>query len=399
MDNTIQNITNNNTDNLIINAEGTTILSDEQLNSVIDKLSETKNETDTLLETIELEHSNDDNSDAPLEEGEAEYIGDGILLGDGDSKVLDFNHFENIDSSLDEIINNNIKENLSENYNMSDEEVIKFANLIMKIRAKEKINIYSELPQSVKAHIDAMVEEQNVPLKDRANVLEYTSKLIIEELINDAELDSLAIDMEQAMKELVPAPLEIYSEFNKDYIENEFLKVAENIKEENPKTAENLLAMRRGYIDAYTYEPMYEVFNNSKIQKNIRRAEVLWSRTNSEYLRLADVCKFKLHSLDSIYKALLKLKFLDYQAKRLITLFVYTYTNGIKDYKSEEEYNDIYRNSFANYFEGNIINLSMTGDLISDFSMQVKDNLVALCDHIDSIIYKKEEELSNKKKK
>lgn len=399
MDN-MYDITKNNTgDNLIINTEGTTILSNDQLNSIVDTLSESKNETDVLLEKIEEEHSNDDNSNAPLEEGEAEYIGDGIIMGDGDSNPLKFNHFENIDTALDEIINNNIKENLSDTYDLSDEEVIKFANLITKVRANEKVNVYSELPKSIKTHIDSMVEEQNVPLKNKAAVLEYTAKLVIDELISDAELDSLSIDMEQAMKELVPAPLEIYSEFNRDYIENEFLKVAEKIKEENPKTAENLLAMRRGYIDAYTYESMYETLNNSKIVKNIRRADVLWSRTNTEYLRLANICKFKLHPLDTIYKALLKLKFLDYQAKRIITLFVYTYTKGVEDYNSEDEYNDIYRNSFANYFEGNIINLSMTEKLLSEFSEQVRDNLVALCDHIDSIIYKKEEELSNKKKK
>lgn len=398
MDN-VYEIAKNNNDTLIINSEGTTILSNTQLDSVIDKLSESKNETDALLEKIEEEHANDDNSNTPLEEGETEYIGDGILLETKDSEESKFSHFENINVSAEDLINNSIKENLSENYDLTDEEVIKFANIITKVRNKEKIKVYNELPESIKIHIDSIVDEQNVPLKDRSNVLEYTAKLIIDELINDAEFDSMAIDMEKAMKELIPAPLEMYSEFNRDYIENEFLKVAENIKEENPKTAENLLAMRHGYIDAYTYESMYETFKNSKILKNIRRSEVLWSRTNTEYLRLADACKFKLHPLDTVYKALLNLNFLEYQAKRIITLFVYTYTNGVENYNSEEEYNDIYRNSFANYFEGNIINLSLSGNILSDFSIQIKDNLVALCDHIDSTIYKKEEELSNKKKK
>lgn len=389
----------NGLDRVVVNSDGTTILSDEELKSVTDTLTDNRNVIDELAEKINEQCENEDNSNAPLEEGEAEYVQDGLLMPTEKSKVLEFNHFENIDSSIDNIINDNLKENLATNYDFSDEEVIKFANLITKIRAKEPVKIYENLPETLKTHIDSMVNEQDVPIKDRPKVLEFTAKLIIDELINDAELDNLAIDMEQAMKELVPAPLEIYSEFNRDYIENEFLKVAEKVKDENPRTAENLLAMRRGYIDAYTYESMYEVFNNPKIQKNIRRSEVLWSRTNTEYLRLAKVCKFKLQSLDTIYNALIKLNFLDYQAKRLITLFVYTYTNGVKDYNSEEEYNDIYRNSFANYFEGNIINLSMMNNMFSEFSEQVRDSLVELCDHIDSTIYAKEEELSNKKKK
>lgn len=386
-------------DNVIIDDTGTTILSDEDINSIANTLSESKNETDSLLDKIEEEYKDYDNSNDPLEEGISEYISDGTLMETDDSNILEFDHFKNIDSDLNDIISDNIKENLSDKYDISDEEAVKFANLITKVRAKENINIYPELPAKLKEQLDLMVDKKNIPLKNRAAVLEYTAKSIIEELINDAELDTLAIDMEKAMKELVPMPLEIYSEVNKEYIEDEFLKIAEKIKDETPKTAENLLNMRRGYIDGYTYGPMYEMFKNPKIQKNIRRCDVLWSRTNTEYLRLAEACKFKLHPLNTIYNALIKLNFLDYQAKRLITLFVYTYTNNVADYKSEEEYNDIYRNAFANYFEGNIINLVIVKNNPSDFSKQVMNNLVELCDYIDRAISAKEEELSNNKKK
>lgn len=380
------------------------ILSDTELISVIDTLEKSKNETDIKYEQIEEEHSNDDNSNAPLEEGEAYYLGDGIITGDTDSNVLDFDHFNNIDTALDDIINNTLKENISNNYDMSDDEVVKFADLIISYKNskdKSKFIVYNKLPEVFKEKINNMANDsiKDLPLKDKHTVLEYTSRLILDELINDAELDTLSIDMEKAMKELLPAPLEMYSEFNKDYIENEFIKVAEKIKDENPKVADNLLAMRRGYIDSYTHEFMYEVFKKPKVQKHVRRAEVLWSRTNSEYLRLAEVCKFRLHPLDYIYKCLIKLGFTDIQAKRLLTLFVYTYTNEISDYNSEEEYNDIYRNAFANYFEGNIVNLTLSEMIVSDFAKQVKENLEKLVNHIDNIITSKEEELSNKKKK
>ena len=254
--------------------ENNTILTDNQLNEVIDVLGETKNETDTLLAAIEAQHANDDNSNAPLEEGEAVYVSPGTILAeeDNDDNFLDFNHFENIDTAIDDIVNDNLKTALSENYNLSDEEVLKFANLIMRVRADEKFNMFPDLPENLQKYIIDMADEQKIPLTNRQKFYNFTAEMIINELIHDAELDALSIDLEKAMKELIPTPMEMYSEFNKDYIENEFLKVADEIKEKNPKTANNLLAMRSGFIDAYTYSKMYELLNNPKIIKNIRNA-------------------------------------------------------------------------------------------------------------------------------
>lgn len=375
-----------------------TMLTDEQVLKIASTVEESKNETDSLLSRIEAEYANIDNSNAPLEEGEAQFISDGLYMEAEESNEIDFNHFDSIDKSIDDIINDNIKDNIAQEYNLSDEEVIKFINLITRIRNKEKFNVYNELPEVLKKQVDDMVKSQNIPLNQKPNLLKVTAQLLVEEIMKDAELDSLSIDFEKAMKELIPSPMEMYSEFNKDYIENEFVKVAEKIKDENPKVSNNLLAMRKGYIDAYTYEPMYELFNNPKIQKNIRRANVLWSRTNTEYLRLAEICKFKLYSLQELLQSLQLLGYSETSAKRLITLFVYTYTNGVEDYSSEEEYNDIYRNAFANYFECNIKHLSISDNLLTDFSIKIKEDLEKLSNHIDTVIAEKEAELSNKKK-
>lgn len=382
--------------------ENKNILNETQLNEVIETLEEEKNETDELLAKIEEEHANDDNSNAPLEEGEGTYVSPGVLVSSGDddeSSILNFNHFENIDIALDDIVNDNLKDALASNYNLTDEEVLKFANLIMRVRAGEKFNMFPELPKVLQQHIIDMTAEQKIPVAQIPQFHQFSAQMIIDELIHDAELDALSIDLEKAMKELIPTPMEMYSEFNRDYIENEFLNVAEKIKEENPKTAENLLEMRNGFIDAYTYEPMYEALKNSKIVKNVRRSEVLWSRTNTEYLRLAEPSKFKLYSLDAILTSLTNLGYHIIDARRMVTLFVYTLTDGIQDYTDEAEYNNIYRNSFANYFEMNINNLAITPELQSDFSKEIRENLDKLCHRIDILIDEKNAELSNKKKK
>lgn len=380
--------------------EEKTILSEEQLEQVVEVLGNNRNETDKLLEQIEKEHENDDNSNAPLEEGTGQYIADGVILGDGEIDDLDFDHFENIDNTLDEIINNTIKDNVSKNYDLSDEEALSFANLIIDIKNKKKVtNVYESLPNKLKETVDNLAQDQDISNDKKKLFLDYTARALIEEMINDAELDSITIDLEKAMREMIPTPAEMYSETNREYIEDKFPEVAEKIRETDPKKADNLLDMRQGFIDSYTFEPMYELFKNSKIVKNIRRSEVLWSRVCNEYVSIAGICKFNLYPLNELVLALTTIGFTKLQATRIISLFVYTYTNGITDYKNEEEYNDIYRNAFANYFEANIKNLAISPDLASDFSKNIKNNLTELCNHIDTVISEKEAELSSKKKK
>ena len=374
-----------------------TILTENQLTEIVEKLEETRNEVDLVMpEDAETSYIPDD-IDLSLQEGEGVYLGDGIIMED--EIELSQGELDKLNESIENIVTDNIKENISKNYDLSDEDALKFAEVISRVRNNEKFNVYDELPTQLKTFIDMTVKDQNIPSKDRRAVLNYTAKLLIDELISDSEFDALSVDLEKAMKELIPAPLEMYSETNRDYIENEFLRIAEKIKDDEPKKAQNLLDMRKGYIDAYTFEPMYELFKDSKVVKNIRRVDVMWRRVEIEYTKIAGVCKFRLYALDDILKALEYLGLDKTQAKRLTSLFVYAYIDGIKDTKDPEEYDDIYRNSFANYFQSNIKNLAINPNLISDFSKNIKENIMALVNHIDTIIAEREVELSNNKKK
>lgn len=374
------------------------ILNNEQLDQVVKTLEENKNETDLLLKQIEEEHKNDDNSNAPLETGEGVYVGDGVIL-ESEKDDLNFSHFDNIDSDFDAIVDSNINNIVSSKYNITDEEALKFSNIIIQARKGKVSNVYENLPNQLKKYIRDMAEEQKIPAESKDKFLEYSAKMIIEELINDIELDAMTIDLEKAMKELLPETIEMYSETNRDYIENEFPIVAEKIREENPDKAKNLLDMRQGFIDAYKFEAMYNILDNSKILKNIRRSNKIWNRIDSDYVSIAGKSKFKLYPLKEIELALIKIGYSEISAKRILTLFVYTYLDGIKDNTDETEYNNIYRSSFANYFESNIINLAINKNLISDFSKNIKENLNVLSNKIDEVITTRENELSSKNKK
>lgn len=377
--------------------ENKNILNNEQLNSIVETLEENKSDTDKLLEQIEKDHENDDNSNDPLIEGEGQYISDGVIIGVEND--IDFDHFENIDTDLDLLVEDNIKNTLTNKFELSDEDALKFVNVISRVKNNENFNVYNELPDTLKKYIDDSISNEGILPKDKSLYTNSMAKMFIKELISDAEFDSISIDLEKAMKELIPAPIEMYSETNRDYIENKFLEVAENIKDKEPKKAENLLNMRKGFIDSYTLEPMYELFKDFKIMNKVRKSDNLWKRVNIEYEKVAGVCKFTLYPLESIRSALINIGLSKESASRLVSLFVYTYTNGIEDFKNQDEYNDIYRNALANYFEMNIRNLSISPGLASEFSKTIKENIFNLSNHIDSVIVEREKELSSNKKK
>lgn len=113
---------------------------------------------------------------------------------------------------------------------------------------------------------------------------------------------------------------------------------------------------------------------------------------------MASVCKFNLYPLNDVYTSLTELGYTEIESYRIAALFVYVYTDGIKNVRNAEDYNDIYRNSFANYFENNIKNLMMNPELVSDFSKTIKENLSKLNEHIHTVIDARDAELSSKNK-
>lgn len=372
-------------------------ITDEQIEQVVEVLEENRNETDELLLKIEEEYKDYDNSNDPLEDGVGEYVSDGVVLPLEEDEDDEFSHLDNLDSTIEELYDENIKNIISDKLEISDEEALNLFDVIKKVQNNEPVKVYENLPSKLKQAVEKLCDQEKVDPLYKDQILEYTAKNIINEIINESVM---SLDLEKAMEEFLPSTVgELYTETNKEYIEEEFPKIVEQIKEEHPKQAENLMAMRQGFIHSYTFEPMYELLKNSKVVKNVRRSETLWNRVDGEYKRVAGVCKFKLYPLSDLVDSLIKIGYTKTQAMRIIALFVYTYTNGIEDYKNAEEYDDIYRNAFANYFEANVRNLAISPKLVSDFSKQVKDNLQELSNHIDSTISEREAQQSNKKKK
>lgn len=375
-------------------------LTDDQLKQVVSTLEETKSDTDKELEQIEKDCNNKDNSNAPLEEGTGQYISDGVIMPVNDEEENDeFSDLDNIDIDVEGLLQESIKSEMSNKFDLSDEDTLKFASVINRVRANEDFNVYKELPDPIKENINKAMDEEGIAKSDRYLYLNNFARMLIEEIISDSEFNALSIDLEKAMGEVLPTPLEMYSETNRDYIENKFLEVAEKIKEEDPIRAQNLINMRLGYIHAYKFDNMYDILDNTNVINKIRKASKSWNRIDNEYKLLAGKCKFKLYPLNETKNDLIKIGLSKESSEKLCALFVYTYIEDADDITDETIYNDIYRNSFANYFEMNMRNLALMKTPVTDFSKEIKDNIVKLSSYIDKRVSERETELLNNKKK
>ena len=316
-----------------------------------------------------------------------------------DEEDDEFSDLDNIDIDVEELLQESIKTEMSNKFDLSDEDTLKFATVINRVRANEDFNVYKELPDPIKENINKAMDEEGIAKSDRYLYLNNFARMLIEEIISDSEFNALSIDLEKAMGEVLPTPLEMYSETNRDYIENKFLEVAEKIKEEDPDRAQNLINMRLGYIHAYNFDNMYDTLDNTNVINKIRKASKSWNRIDNEYKLLAGKCKFKLYPLNETKNDLIKIGLGKESAEKLCALFVYTYIEDTDDIIDETIYNDIYRNSFANYFEMNMRNLALMKTPVTDFSKEIKDNIVKLSSYIDKRVSERETELLNNKKK
>lgn len=362
-------------------------ITETQLESVKEVLSNNRTDSTDNIDSTDV--------DTELLEGEM------IVNENGLSSMIDpvdYSELDKLDEEADKLFEEAVNQRINSQFDLTDEEAIKFAEIINSIRNGKGYN-FNNLPKSVKDIITERLNEEGIPLKDHYMYRNTIGKIFLEEMISNTEIETASIDLEEAMKELMPAPTELYSETNREYIEVKFVEVAEKIKEEDPVRAQRLLDMRKGFIDSYELTPMKELMKDSKIISNIRKCSKLWKRVDKEYKKVAGVCKFTLYPLNHLVECLQRFDVEKESAMRLIALFVYTYTKGIENYKDENEYNDIYRNAFANYFEMNIRNLSTSKNVVTDFSKLVKSNILDLSKELDEIINNRISELETERNK
>ena len=160
----------------------------------------------------------------------------------------------------------------TEEYELPDIEGMGLMKTILRVRNGEKFNIYESLPPNVQKEVDNLLKESGRPLT--FSTREEVAKFIIDGMISDINLEKEFIDFQENLsKELnIPEITEFYSEAIKTQMEDELLKIADEVEKEDPDKAESLRRVSQAYTDSYTYTRILDgLENNSKIRNRITK--------------------------------------------------------------------------------------------------------------------------------
>lgn len=264
---------------------------------------------------------------------------------------------DEINKSIESQIKN---KKLSEELTIADYSVIK--NLMSKAKDGNTIK-YRDLPPILKHHIDEMIlSHSNVIPYNRHN---EAKNMIANQVLQDMYMNILGDKLEQgfidlgtgiknlAMKEAKNINTESRKLYSSTYINN-FPKLAEKYKDEDPKKAELLLKISNAYIQSYTLEDMYKMYTTTGKLK-VKKIDIdKYKRVFSEFERKYEDSKYTIKSINNALSILFRhvnCRYTEMSIKAFFVIFC-KYVQNMKPINVDEH-------TFMYYFIDNIVSLDM----------------------------------------
>ena len=150
----------------------------------------------------------------------------------------------------DEDVKTNIIKNSGEMFDLSDEEALDFADLLMRYRNKEDIpGIFTKLPSKIRNIIAGMAAEQGVIPTEYNSI----TKMFLDEFVSNAELDEVFVDLEKSLDEAlkIPSIMDMYSEHTRSIMEEKIPEIIEKIQDKEPQNAETLRQIQAAFKKSY----------------------------------------------------------------------------------------------------------------------------------------------------
>ena len=183
---------------------------------------------------------------------------------------------EDIEITADDIKNtiNTSEFSIGNGFNISDEDTLKLLEIVNKVKAKESINIYSNLPDSVKGMINKYMIDQGVQgYSVQANsIRNMLASSLIDEFISNISINKSLDSFNKEMEDLFAKTGEEFSKMYKEYDSErtKYLEAAlEKIPEGDPKR-ETVTKVLDSINDAYKLTRLKEATGKLKI-KNFER--------------------------------------------------------------------------------------------------------------------------------
>lgn len=306
------------------------------------------------------------------------------------TKILD--SIEAADVSADEI---DIDKVVKDKYklDLSDEDILLLKKAVTDFEAGEKIT-YNDMPTSVKREISRSIIE----LSDKKNALyvgntelknqmarEFISTLYSEGITNvfESTMLNLQTSIDNYSKKAIS---DLYNDkFSKqrEVLENETLRIADEIEAEKPEDAKMLREVAEAFHDSYTYEKMFEeckATGKLKVKKiDIEKKKRVFAGFDYKYSKTKNVIK-SVTLIEPILRRHLPPKISDESITKFVIIFC--------KYAANMDPNKITDHIFMYYFISNITGLDILtheGD-DSSFYDEIVSNITKF---IDKITYKK----------
>ena len=290
----------------------------------------------------------------------------------------------------DEVVEDRVKDQMSAMFDLPDEEMIDFCQLINEYRKDKSSvpNVYYRMPESVKRIIQNVGVEQGVPWTEYNRV----ARMFMDELISQAELDDIFVDFERSLNEALKIPTlsDMYSEHTKEVMDVKIPEIIEKIKDTEPENAKTLERIRDEFHDAYSLKRLKEhVSENARTRKLMRRDYEKVLRFCDEFNLMNTRSKFKMPDCRSIVPALdrvlieeelpddsriIEMDITEKDVSKFIVLFCRSCMNMNAD--------DIFDAAYMYYALKNITMLNLTNETKTPFAAELINNI---CDIIEFV--------------
>lgn len=166
------------------------------------------------------------------------------------------------------IITDEQKEALKD-YGFSNDDALKFFNLVNRYKSGEKFSIYNEMPESMKQMVRNLCAEVGL----NRVAIQTAAKDVLEYFINSMNIEQEIMDLNTAIKkELnIPNMMEMYADHLKEKMEVDLMRIAESTEKDNPEKAELLKSIVQAFKDSYTLSRQKELLKDEILLRKLNK--------------------------------------------------------------------------------------------------------------------------------
>lgn len=292
--------------------------------------------------------------------------------------------------AVDITVTDSILHNIADSYNLSDEDAIKFIDVIRRYKNKEKFNVFEELPEPFKIEIN----KQAMSVGADRSIINFFAKTFINSLISDnyidQEIKNFNKEMEEALKPMGNIVGSLIDEYN-DNIEEMFTtnlyKKSDEIKDKDPEKSAQLIRIADNFKLAHSMDRIKNMIKTrpSICNRAYKDYRDRWVKITEEFNEKFGNVEPKLKSLNDCFHSLYKSGYEKDVCGTIMILVYYDICNSMKENTLEEHI-------YSYYILNAIFNLCITANgsnLINTASNSIEEIANSIREYMSSLPQRK----------